>query len=252
MALPLPRARRHPPHQTRQEGAPAQVLYLRFNPTWRAESPAPACPSDTPPSSPDSNSSSCCPRGSGHGPGMGSGSTSTDPRGTAQSLPWPGAQVNSSGDAWHCTPSGPSRILLAELSQGDPCSATTGQRAWPQAGSGRLAAVSRPSRLWQAQKGPRSGGDTARERHGWIQTRGPKVWGELRTWPGTFPGSAGEELGFPSEGNPPLLWVVALTARGWGQDSPVHQLGPDEVVHMVGKAESHRGRRPPAQELRQE
>ena len=47
-----------------------------------------------------------------------------------------------------------------------------------------------------------------------------------------------------------MLWVTCLsTARGWRQDSPVHQLGPDEVVHMVGKAELHRGRRPPAQEL---
>ena len=33
------------------------------------------------------------------------------------------------------------------------------------------------------------------------------------------------------------------------QDSPVHQLGPNEVVHVVGEAESHRGRCPPAQEL---
>lgn len=58
----------------------------------------------------------------------------------------------------------------------------------------------------------------------------------------------------------PLVWAVQIErtpTRGdgfvtcWrpGQDSPVHQLGPDEVVHVVGKAESHRGRRPPAQEL---
>lgn len=34
-----------------------------------------------------------------------------------------------------------------------------------------------------------------------------------------------------------------------GQDSPVHQLGPNEVMHMVSEAESCRGRCPPAQEL---
>lgn len=85
-----------------------------------------------------------------------------------------------------------------------------------------------------------------------TQTRGPKVWGELGTRQEHSQVPEERGVGFPSEGNPPLLWVAALTARGRGQDSPVHQLGPNEVVHMVGKAESHRGRRPPAQELRQE
>lgn len=39
---------------------------------------------------------------------------------------------------------------------------------------------------------------------------------------------------------------------GRGQDSPVHQLGPNEVVHVIGQAQTHRGRCPPAQEFREE
>lgn len=77
------------------------------------------------------------------------------------------------------------------LSQGNPVSAITGQHSWAllTPSGGGVPRQVESSRLWQAQEGSRSGGDT------------------------------------------------------------VHQLGPNEVMHVVGKAESHRGRRPPAQKL---
>lgn len=46
------------------------------------------------------------------------------------------------------------------------------------------------------------------------------------------------------------VWQVEESSRGSG--NTVHQLGPDEVMHVVGKAKPHGSRRPPAQELRQE
>lgn len=96
----------------------------------------------------------------------------------------------------------------------------------------------------------------ARERHGGIHVRRPKVWGKLRPWPGMLPGSRGEKSWASLVRKaivgrtPTMLWVTALpSARSWRQDSPVHQLGPNEVMHVVGKAQFHRGRHPPAQEL---
>lgn len=55
-------------------------------------------------------------------------------------------------------------------SQGDPVPATTRQHS-----GGGVQQWMESSHLWQAQKGSRSGRNTARERRGWSQTCRPKV-----------------------------------------------------------------------------
>lgn len=46
------------------------------------------------------------------------------------------------------------------------------------------------------------------------------------------------------------LWQAEEGSRSGGDT--IHQLGPNEVMHMVGEAKSHRSRHPPAQKLRKE
>lgn len=79
---------------------------------------------------------------------------------------------------------------------------------------------------------------------------------ELRTWVDMFLGSRRQERGWAllmkeAQGGRKsnLRSLLCHLPEARAQDSPVHQLGPNEVVHVVGKAESHRGRCPPAQEL---
>ena len=79
---------------------------------------------------------------------------------------------------------------------------------------------------------------------------------ELRTWLDMFPGSRRQERGWAllmreAQGGRKsnLRSLLCHLPEAGAQDSPVHQLGPNEVMYVVGKAESHRGRCPPAQEL---
>ena len=79
---------------------------------------------------------------------------------------------------------------------------------------------------------------------------------ELSTWLDMFLGSRRQERGWAllmreAQGGRKsnLRSLLCHLPEAGAQDSPVHQLGPNEVMYVVGKAESHRGRCPPAQEL---
>lgn len=70
--------------------------------------------------------------------------------------------------------------------------------------------------------------------------------GELGTWPGMFPGSRRQERDWAllmkeAQGGRKsnLRSLLCHLPEAGVQDSPVHQLGPNEVVHVVGEAESH-------------
>ena len=79
---------------------------------------------------------------------------------------------------------------------------------------------------------------------------------ELSTWLDMFLGSRRQERGCSllmreAQGGRKsnLRSLLCHLPEAGAQDSPVHQLGPNEVMYVVGEAESHRGRCPPAQEL---